>query len=434
MTQLIRYLYTGLLALISPILLWGLYRKKANKPKFGPRWKEHFGFTPTLPMDTGSDQVVWIHAVSVGEVLASKQLILTLKERYPSATVLVTTTTSTGAEQVGKLGNDIVHRYMPIDFSWCVRLFLKQVKPSVLLVIETEVWPNTIHTVAENSIPILLVNARLSDKSYKNYAKLKRLIIPTLERFDKILTVHDEDRRRFKSLGVLDVNLTTMGSLKYDLSLPKDLNEKSIQLRQWLGVNRPVFIATSTHQGEDEVVIGAYQKAKRQHPTLLLILVPRHPERFNPVFDVVASKGLVCTRRTENLSMNTVLAESTDVYLADTMGEMLLLLAASDLVFMGGSLLGQRVGGHNFIEPAILSKPCLTGESFYNFAELGERLIELNALKVTAGEEEISDQVVAYFNGPHEFNQGAINGMSWVKSNSGALEKCVAEINNFIEQ
>ncbi|GAL14668.1 3-deoxy-D-manno-octulosonic-acid transferase [Vibrio astriarenae] len=128
-----------------------------------------------------------------------------------------------------------------------------------------------------------------------------------------------------------------MGSLKYDLSLPKDLNEKSIQLRQWLGVNRPVFIATSTHQGEDEVVIGAYQKVKRQHPTLLLILVPRHPERFNQVFDLVASKGLVGTRRTENLSMNTVLAESTDVYLADTMGEMLLLLAASDLVFMGGA-------------------------------------------------------------------------------------------------
>lgn len=434
MTQLIRYLYTVFLALVSPILLWGLYREKANKPKFGPRWKEHFGFTPTLSKGTSSDQVVWIHAVSVGEVLASKQLILTLKERYPFATVLVTTTTSTGAEQVKKLGSEIVHRYMPIDFSWCVRLFLKQVKPSVLLVIETEVWPNTIHTVAKNNIPILLVNARLSEKSYKNYTRLKRLIIPTLEHFDKILTVHDEDRRRFKLLGLLDVNLTTMGSLKYDLSLPKGLYEESIQLRQWLGVNRQVFIATSTHQGEDEVVIEAYQKARRQHPTLLLILVPRHPERFNQVFDLVASKGLVGARRTENLSMNTVLAESTDVYLADTMGEMLLLVAASDLVFMGGSLLGKRVGGHNFIEPAILSKPCLTGESFYNFAELGEKLIELNALKVTTGQEEIVEQVVAYFNDPCEFNQGAVNGRDWVKSSSGALEKCLSEINNYIEQ
>ncbi|GAL14669.1 3-deoxy-D-manno-octulosonic-acid transferase [Vibrio astriarenae] len=185
MTQLIRYLYTGFLALVSPILLWGLYRKKANKPKFGSRWKEHFGFTPALSKDTGGDQVVWIHAVSVGEVLASKQLILTLKERYPFATILVTTTTSTGAEQVEKLGSDIVHRYMPIDFSWCVRLFLKQVNPSLLLVIETEVWPNTIHTVAKNNTPILLVNARLSEKSYKNYAKLKRLIIRHLNALTK---------------------------------------------------------------------------------------------------------------------------------------------------------------------------------------------------------------------------------------------------------
>ncbi|UUM30482.1 lipid IV(A) 3-deoxy-D-manno-octulosonic acid transferase [Vibrio japonicus] len=428
MKMLVRYCYTLLLALVSPVLLWGLYRSRPNKPSFGSRWREHFGITPEL--ESHRSGVIWLHAVSVGEVLASRKLISQLQERYPEKAVLVTTTTSTGAQQVENMGNGIVHRYMPIDFSWCVRRFLRTVKPEIMLIIETEIWPNTIHTVSKQSIPIVLVNGRLSEKSLSNYQKLSLLIQPALSSISSLLSVHSDDAKRFIGLGVEAEKVTTTGSLKYDISVEQQTYDDASALRKQLGESRKVWIAASTHLGEDEFILAAYKLAKEKIPDLLLILVPRHPERFDSVAELIQSQGLSCVRRSQGRA--TELSKSTDVYLGDSMGEMMILLAASDLVFMGGSLLGKKVGGHNFIEPAVLSKPCLTGPSYYNFADLADQLIGVGMLTVVSDSEQLAEKVVKSLSSPETLSASGKAGYDIVLRNQGALKRTVNSIASFI--
>ena len=394
MTTLVRCLYTLSLVLISPLLLWGLYCSRPNKPSFGERWVEHFGFLPKI--ENRRNGVIWLHAVSVGEVIASSKLIAELTAKYQDKTVLVTTTTSTGAEQVEKIiqnvGSGVVHRYMPIDFSWCVRRFLRTVKPEMMLIIETEIWPNTIHTVASQNIPIVLINGRLSEKSATNYHKLRLLIAPALKKLRFLLVVHEDDQARFIGLGVKPGKVEATGSLKYDITVDDAVMASAEKLRKQLGSERKVWIAASTHEGEDEQILAAYQIAKKNVPELLLILVPRHPERFDRVATLVKSLDLALVRRTQYQEEALDLDRNIDVYLADTMGEMMVLLAASDLVFMGGSLLGKKVGGHNFIEPAYLSKPIITGPSYFNFQALADELINNNAL-IVLSENDLSTKV-----------------------------------------
>lgn len=428
MKMLVRYCYTLLLVLVSPILLWGLYRSRPNKPSFGVRWKEHFGITPQLTASSAG--IIWIHAVSVGEVLASRKLIAQLQERYPEKTVLVTTTTSTGAQQVANLGNGIVHRYMPIDFSWCVRGFLRAVKPEVMLIIETEIWPNTIHTVAKQNIPIVLVNGRLSEKSFSNYQKLSLLIQPALSQVSALLSVHSDDTTRFTRLGVDAEKVITTGSLKYDIAVEQQTYDDATTLRKQLGESRKVWIAASTHLGEDEQVLAAYKLAKEKVPELLLVLVPRHPERFDSVAELVQNEGLSCIRRSHHNTAE--LPSNTDVYLGDSMGEMMILLAASDLVFMGGSLLGKKVGGHNFIEPAVLSKPCITGPSYYNFTDLAEQLINAGMLTVVSNNQQLAEQIAESFSFPEALSARGKAGYDIVMRNQGALKRTVDVTASFI--
>ncbi|EGR7968843.1 3-deoxy-D-manno-octulosonic acid transferase [Vibrio vulnificus] len=361
--MLVRWLYTLLLALAAPLLLFGLYRSKPNKPKFGKRWKEHFGITPTLD---GQNQPLWIHAVSVGESLAAIPLIKAIKEKTPDQVIVVTTTTSTGAEQIAKLGNLVEHRYMPIDFAFAVRGFLKAINPAKMLIIETELWPNTLATVHKANIPIIVVNARLSEKSQQNYAKVQplfNLIHPCL---GKVLCQSQADADRFAKLGIPTNKLSVTGSIKFDIHISDEIKHQGAELRTLLGQQRPVWIAASTHRGEDEQVLDAHRQVLETHPNALLILVPRHPERFDSVFELCQTQGFETVRRTQ---ANTI-ADSTQVYLGDTMGEMLLLLGAADVCFMGGSLVGDKVGGHNVLEPAALGVPVIIGPSYYNFKEI----------------------------------------------------------------
>ncbi len=282
--MLVRWLYTLLLALAAPLLLFGLYRHKPNKPKFGKRWKEHFGSTPKLD---GQNQPLWIHAVSVGESLAAIPLIKAIKEKTPDQVIVVTTTTSTGAEQIAKLGNLVEHRYMPIDFAFAVRGFLKAINPAKMLIIETELWPNTLATVHKANIPIIVVNARLSEKSQQNYAKVQplfNLIHPCL---GKVLCQSQADADRFAKLGIPTNKLSVTGSIKFDIHISDGIGHQGAELRTLLGQQRQVWIAASTHRGEDEQVLDAHRQVLETHPNALLILVPRHPERFDSVFETV---------------------------------------------------------------------------------------------------------------------------------------------------
>ncbi|MCA4001187.1 lipid IV(A) 3-deoxy-D-manno-octulosonic acid transferase [Vibrio vulnificus] len=373
--MLVRLLYTLLLALAAPLLLFGLYRSKPNKPKFCQRWKEHFGITPKL---VGQNQPLWIHAVSVGESLAAIPLIKEIKEKTPDQVIVVTTTTSTGAEQIAKLGNLVEHRYMPIDFAFAVRGFLKAINPAKMLIIETELWPNTLATVHKANIPIIVVNARLSEKSQQNYAKVQSLFNLIHPCLSKVLCQSQADADRFAKLGVPTSKLCVTGSIKFDIHISDEIKRQGVELRTLLGQQRPVWIAASTHKGEDEQVLDAHRQVLETHPNALLILVPRHPERFDSVFELCQTQGFETVRRTQTNSV----ADSTQVYLGDTMGEMLILLGAADVCFMGGSLVGDKVGGHNVLEPAALGVPVITGPSYYNFKEITIALVQAKGIIV----------------------------------------------------
>lgn len=412
--MLVRWLYTLLLALAAPLLLFGLYRSKPNKPKFGKRWKEHFGITPTLD---GQNQPLWIHAVSVGESLAAIPLIKAIKEKTPDQVIVVTTTTSTGAEQIAKLGNLVEHRYMPIDFAFAVRGFLKAINPAKMLIIETELWPNTLATVHKANIPIIVVNARLSEKSQQNYAKVQSLFNLIHPCLSKVLCQSQADADRFAKLGVPTSKLCVTGSIKFDIHISDEIKHQGAELRTLLGQQRPVWIAASTHKGEDEQVLDAHRQVLETHPNALLILVPRHPERFDSVIELCQTQGFETVRRTQ---ANTI-ADTTQVYLGDTMGEMLLLLGAADVCFMGGSLVGDKVGGHNVLEPAALGVPVIIGPSYYNFKEITEELLAENCISVNTADT-LPTSLGELFDDPDHREKLITNASKVVKRNQGSLQ------------
>ncbi|MDL1989983.1 lipid IV(A) 3-deoxy-D-manno-octulosonic acid transferase [Vibrio parahaemolyticus] len=414
--MLVRIVYTLLLALASPLLLFGLYKSKPNKPKFGSRWKEHFGITPKLK---SNDKPIWIHAVSVGESIAATPLIKALKEQNPEQSILVTTTTSTGAEQIAKLGDLIEHRYMPIDFGFAIKGFLKAVQPKQMLIIETELWPNTLHNVHKAGIPITVVNARLSEKSCQNYAKIQRLFNQIHPCLTQVLCQTDSDSERFERLGVEKKKLSVTGSIKFDIQISEQVKQQGQQLRAQLGKDRPIWIAASTHKGEDEQVLDAHRQVLKSHPNALLILVPRHPERFDDVFTLCQQQGFKTVRRTSTHAVET----NTQVYLGDTMGEMLTLIGAADICFMGGSLIGDKVGGHNVLEPAALGVPIINGPSFFNFKEIVHEMKQNNLIKIVKNEDELARAIVALIKDVAAHERITSELAHFMLANSGSLQR-----------
>ncbi|EME3979672.1 lipid IV(A) 3-deoxy-D-manno-octulosonic acid transferase [Vibrio alginolyticus] len=414
--MLVRIVYTLLLALASPLLLFGLYKSKPNKPKFGARWKEHFGITPKLK---SNDKPIWIHAVSVGESIAATPLIKALKEQKPEQSILVTTTTSTGAEQIAKLGDLIEHRYMPIDFGFAIKGFLKAVQPKQMLIIETELWPNTLHNVHKAGIPITVVNARLSEKSCQNYAKIQRLFNQLHPCLTQVLCQTDSDAERFERLGVEKKKLSVTGSIKFDIQISEQVKQQGQQLRAQLGNDRPIWIAASTHKGEDEQVLDAHRQVLKSHPNALLVLVPRHPERFDDVFTLCQQQGFNTVRRTSTHAVET----NTQVYLGDTMGEMLTLMGAADICFMGGSLIGDKVGGHNVLEPAALGVPIINGPSFFNFKEIVHEMKQNNLIKIVKNEDELARAIVALIKDVAAHERITSELAHFMLANSGSLQR-----------
>lgn len=421
--MVIRLFYTLLLLLVAPFFLYGLYKSKANKPKFGKRWLEHFGFSKKLE---GGHQPLWIHTVSVGEVIATIPLIKVLKQQNPELSIVMTTTTSTGAAEVKKLGDLVKHRYMPLDFSFAVKGFIKAINPSALLIMETELWPNTLHVCQQNSIPVTIINARLSERSFKRYQKFQSVFNLLAKNIDKILCQTDDDAKRFEQLGIHKENLFVTGSIKFDITISQEIKSAGQALRKELGLERPIWIAASTHSGEDEIILQAHKQLLKKIPDALLIIVARHPERFLAVTKLSKESGFNTVTRTSTQ----IVSLTTSVYIADTMGEMLLLIGASDICFMGGSLLGEKVGGHNLLEPAALAKPCLTGPSFYNFKLITEQLIKSEACNVCLHVSDISDNLINLFNDKIAMQKMGEGALSVVNKNKGALIKTLKHLKN----
>jgi len=412
---LIRWLYTLLLTFFAPFLLFGLYKKKEGKPNVGPRWKEHFGFTPKLESDK---RPIWVHAVSVGETLAVAPLIKQLKIEHPDTEIVLTTTTPTGAEQAAKLGKLVKHRYMPLDFPFAVKGFIKAIKPYKMVIMETELWPNTLYTVAKNDIPISVINARLSERSYQRYSKVQPIFNLLSKNIEQLLCQYKDDAERFVKLGVDSNKVTVTGSIKFDIRIDPTHIEHGNRLREQLGKDRPVWIAASTHIGEDEQVLAAHREILKNTPNALLILVPRHPERFNSVFELCQAEGLSVQRRTNSKEKK---LQNTEVYLADTMGEMLALIQAADICFMGGSLIGNKVGGHNVLEPAALAKPVLSGPSYYNFTEIVHKLLANKAIIITNSSMAISKTILELLSDREKLSHQGKLSKQCVNDNKGAL-------------
>lgn len=424
--MLSRLLYTALLYITSPIIFSLLLKTKKGKPAIGARWKEFVGISPAL-----KQKPIWIHAVSVGEVIAATPIIEALQQRYPQQQLLITTTTSTGAERVQALTGNIMHRYFPADYPFAIKQFINRMQPSLCLIMETELWPNMLTICHAKQIPTIVLNARLSEQSQLKYQRFQRLFSAPLQKITHILCQNSDDQQRFQALGLPTEKLSVTGTVKFDIQFSDSIVNTGLALRAQLGQQRPVFIAASTHKGEDEIILAAFKQIKQQQPDTVLILVPRHPERFDSVATLCQAEYSNTRRRSQPNSTSEL--ANADIYLGDSMGEMPILIAASDICFMGGSLLGDKVGGHNLLEPAALAKPCITGPSYFNFADVTAQLLQCGGAVVVNNEAELATTVGQFIVQPTQATTMGIQAKSMVDSNKGALDKIMQQLSPLID-
>lgn len=369
-----RQLYSLVFYLLMPFILLRMLWRSRRAPAYRRRLGERFGvFVP--PAD--GRPVIWVHAVSVGETLAAAPLVEVLLERYPEHRLAVTTTTPTGSGRVRALfGDRVFHVYAPWDLPFAVRRFLAGLRPELLLVMETELWPNTLHYTARAGCRVLLANARLSARSAAGYARLGGLARQMLGHLDCVACQAREDGERFVALGLPRDRLEVTGSIKFDLELGPALRRDAAELREALGADwRPVVVAASTHPGEDEQVLAAFADLRRDLGDCLLVLVPRHPERFDAVFRLCRDAGWRVARR----STGDAPGPEADVLLGDTMGELLLMLGSASVAVIGGSLVEH--GGHNALEAAAWGVPVVTGPHMFNFEEVSQLLVAAGAME-----------------------------------------------------
>ena len=365
MNTLLRIIYAIVTWLLVPVALAHLYWKGFGNPAYWRRIGERFGSyaAPRL------QDVIWVHAVSVGEVQAAAALVGKLMERYPASQVLITTTTPTGSDRVRALfGDRVAHCYAPLDLQWSVRRFFNWCRPRVAIIMETEIWPNLYRECGARKVPLVLASARVSPKSIGRYRTLVSLFAETLSHGIVIAAQTAADAQRFVSLGASSERTHVTGNIKFDFTLPAGMAEKGAELRAQHTGDRPVWIAASTHAGEEEIILQAHRRIQKIYANALLILVPRHPERFDGIAALVEKQGMRSVRRSSGYRC----APDTEVLLGDTMGELMYFYTASDVAFVGGSLV--EIGGHNLLEPAALKLPMITGPHTYNSEEIADLL------------------------------------------------------------
>jgi 3-deoxy-D-manno-octulosonic-acid transferase len=375
---------------------------------------------------------IWVHAVSVGESIAAAPMIRALLVRYPQLPITVTCMTPTGSERIKAMFASeprIQHCYLPYDLPWAAGRFLDRVRPVLGIIMETELWPNHINQCARRGIPVVLANARLSERSARGYGKFAGLTRPMLAQMSLIAVQTEAEAQRFRDLGARPECVAVTGSIKFDLSINPQLLQDAAQLReQWQAKQRPIWIAASTHGGEDESVLSAHRQLLASHPDTLLILVPRHPERFNSVHDLCVQQGFATVRR----SAKQPVSPEISVLLGDTMGELLFLYALADIAFVGGSLVPN--GGHNLLEPAALAKPVLSGPHLFNFLEIAALLRNAHALTEITDAASLSAAVQRLLDQPQLARSMADAGLQVMKANQGALQRLLDGIERLVKK
>lgn len=416
-----RVLYTFVLLALLPWAMLHLLWRARRQPDYLKHWGERFGcFRPRPP-----GPLIWIHAVSVGETRAAQPLVAALAQRFPDHRILLTHMTPTGRATAKALfGGSVTRSYLPYDTPWAVRRFLRHYRPDIGIVMETELWPNLIAACAQACVPLLLVNARLSDKSARRYARFPNLTRAALRNLSAIAAIGAEDARRLQALGAPAVEV--FGNMKFDLAAPAAQLALGQDFRNRAG-GRPLFLCASTREGEEALILDAWEKVGGGTAgNALLAIVPRHPQRFDEVARLVESRDLKLQRRSDGQSIET----GTQVWLGDSMGEMFAYYAAADVGFIGGSLLD--FGCQNLIEPCAVGTPVLVGPSTYNFAEVARAALAAGAARQVGAAEELVAQTLALLADAAARAAMGEAGRAFAARHRGATQRTIELIGRFI--
>ncbi len=406
------WFYQAVLWLARPLVYVRLSWRARREPEYGLRREERFGHVP----ETVRPQPIWFHTVSAGETIAATPLIKELAASNPEQPFLVTTMTPTGSAQVlERLADQVDHCYAPYDFKPAVRRFFETVQPRVLILMETELWPNLISVAKQAGLKVMIANARLSARSARGYANIRPLMRSLLEEIDIIAAQSEADGQRFVSLGLPPSRLQIMGNIKFDIDVAGEVRSLGKQLRQRMGCQRPVWIAASTHQGEDEIVLAAHRQVLAHHADAVLLLVPRHPERFDDVVALSHQQGFSTGRRSGTIESN------QQVIVGDSLGEMMVYYASADIAFVAGSLL--PIAGLNVLEPAALAKPIISGPHMHNFLQIEALLHEYDALVTVGDATALAQCICRWIENPTQRQAIADRALRVVEQNRGALQR-----------
>ncbi len=423
-TTWLRVAYLILTYIAVPFLLLHLLWRGFSVPGYRRRIGERFG----LGMPRLARSSIWVHAVSVGEVQAAAPLVRALLKRHPGVPLVLTTMTPTGAERVRALfGASVIHSYVPYDLAGAVRRFFDWARPSLAIIMETELWPNLYHECGQRRVPLVLASARVSLRSAGRYRRVIPLFRETLSNGILIAAQTAADAERFRSLGASASRTHVTGNIKFDFELPAEIANRGRQLRDQQARDRPVWVAASTHEGEEAAVLDAHARILEHQPAALLVLVPRHPERFGQVANLLASRGINHVTR----SSGALAGPATQVLLGDTMGELTTFYAAADVAFVGGSLV--RIGGHNLLEPLALAVPVVTGPHNENATDIAELLIDCGAALVVPDWASLAAEVSWLLGDEAERRKRGAAGSQAILANRGALDRLLALVNPLID-
>ena len=390
---------------------WMLWRGVRERD-WWTHFSERFGIGARIEIP-GS---IWVHAVSVGEVQAAAALVRALAERYPRLPLVLTTVTPAGAQRARALfGERVQVRHLPFDLPGSVRRFLLRVRPQIAIVLETEIWPNLFHACARRGVPVLLASARISERSVRRYRWVSGLIRATLAHGVVIAAQSDSDAARFRAIGAPPERTSVAGSLKFDFAVAPDTSARGAELRRVQAPGRPLWIAGSTHAGEERILLEAHRLTRARVPHALLVLAPRHARRFAEVARWLEQQGVAYIRR----SSGAVVETQTEVLLLDTLGELVAYYAAGDVAFVGGSLV--PIGGHNLLEPAAVGRPVLCGPYTFSAPEAARLLLEAGAARVVGDAVELAETLISLLLDAGRRARAGTLGREVVERNRGAV-------------
>jgi 3-deoxy-D-manno-octulosonic-acid transferase len=413
-----RLLYTLALLLLMPWALLHLLWRSRRQPEYLKHWNERFGFFDSRP----DAPLIWIHAVSVGETRAAQPLVAALRERYPGHRILFTHMTPTGRQTSTNLFGDTITRvYLPYDTPWAVRRFLDHFRPQLGLIMETELWPNLIDACHRRNLPLLLINGRLSERSAARYARLPTLTREALQNLAAVAAQGEDDARRLTELGAAKVEM--LGNMKFDVEPPTPQLALGREFRARIG-DRRTFLCASTREGEEALILDAW--LRMGNPEMLLVIVPRHPQRFDEVAALIGARGLTMQRRSDDAPV----APATQIWLGDSMGELFAYYAASDAAFIGGSLLDY--GSQNLIEPCAVGVPVLVGPSTYNFADAARAALAQHAAIAIANAEELIDEALALLGDPPRRAAKSKAASEFAAHHRGATARTMALLERYL--